>query len=52
MVILEGAVLGGGLGWHVFLMLPLAVIMRSLVLPETGLGVIPAQIAPFCGETY
>lgn len=36
-VILESAVLGGGLGWHVFLMLPSVVIMRSLVYLKLGL---------------
>ncbi len=45
--LLEGAVLGGGLG--LACISDVAIVDRSakMGMPETGLGIIPAQIAPF-----
>jgi isohexenylglutaconyl-CoA hydratase len=44
---LEGAVLGGGFGLACVSDLALAVEKTQFGLPETSLGIIPAQIAPF-----
>lgn len=46
-VILEGAVLGGGFGLACVSDIALSRDNAQFGLPETGLGVIPAQIAPF-----
>lgn len=46
-VALEGAVLGGGFGLACVSDIALAAEDAKFGLPETGLGVIPAQIAPF-----
>ena len=45
--VLEGAVLGGGFGLACVSDVALAQHDAQFGLPETGLGVIPAQIAPF-----
>ncbi|GAA5117038.1 isohexenylglutaconyl-CoA hydratase [Alloalcanivorax gelatiniphagus] len=45
--VLEGAVMGGGFGLACVSDLALAAGDARFALPETGLGVIPAQIAPF-----
>ena len=45
--VLEGAVLGGGFGLACVSDVALAAEDAQFGLPETGLGVIPAQIAPF-----
>ena len=45
--ILEGAVLGGGFGLACVSDIALSLADAKFGLPETGLGVIPAQIAPF-----
>lgn len=45
--VLEGAVLGGGFGLACVSDIALALDTAQFGLPETGLGVIPAQIAPF-----
>lgn len=45
--ILEGAVLGGGFGLACVSDIAISHIDAKFGLPETGLGVIPAQIAPF-----
>lgn len=45
--VLEGAVLGGGLGLACVSDIALSLEDARFGLPETGLGVIPAQIAPF-----
>lgn len=45
--VLEGAVLGGGFGLACVSDVALAADDAQFGLPETGLGVIPAQIAPF-----
>ena len=45
--VLEGAVLGGGFGLACVSDVALAAGDARFGLPETGLGVIPAQIAPF-----
>ncbi len=45
--VLEGAVLGGGLGLACVSDVALCLDHTTFGLPETGLGVIPAQIAPF-----
>lgn len=45
--VLEGAVLGGGFGLACVSDIALAAGDARFGLPETGLGVIPAQIAPF-----
>lgn len=44
---LEGAVLGGGFGLACVSDVAIALNTAQFGLPETGLGVIPAQIAPF-----
>lgn len=44
---LEGAVLGGGFGLACVSDLAIAVEQTQFGLPETSLGIIPAQIAPF-----
>ncbi|NNM51177.1 MAG: enoyl-CoA hydratase/isomerase family protein [Pseudomonadales bacterium] len=46
-VVLEGAVLGGGLGLTAVSDVAIAHHQAKFGLPETGLGLIPAQIAPF-----
>lgn len=46
-VVLEGAVLGGGVGLACVSDLALSLSDAEFALPETRLGVIPAQIAPF-----
>jgi len=46
-VVLEGAVLGGGFGLACVSDLAISREDAQFGLPETGLGVIPAQIAPF-----
>lgn len=45
--LLEGAVLGGGLGLACGADVAIADAGARLALPETGLGLVPAQIAPF-----
>lgn len=45
--ILEGAVLGGGFGLACVSDIVISLADAKFGLPETGLGVIPAQIAPF-----
>lgn len=45
--ILEGAVLGGGFGLACVSDLAIANPNAMFAMPETGLGIIPAQIAPF-----
>lgn len=45
--VLEGAVLGGGFGLACVSDLALSLHDAQFGLPETGLGLIPAQIAPF-----
>ncbi|RZG72278.1 enoyl-CoA hydratase/isomerase family protein [Acinetobacter sp. WCHAc060025] len=45
--ILEGAVLGGGFGLACVSDIAISLVDAKFGLPETGLGVIPAQIAPF-----
>lgn len=45
--VLEGAVLGGGFGLACVSDVALARDTAQFGLPETGLGIIPAQIAPF-----
>ena len=45
--VLEGAVLGGGFGLACVSDIAIAQAQAKFGLPETGLGVIPAQIAPF-----
>jgi isohexenylglutaconyl-CoA hydratase len=45
--VLEGAVLGGGLGLACVSDVAIALTDAEFGLPETGLGVPPAQIAPF-----
>lgn len=46
-VVLEGAVLGGGIGLACVSDLALSLSDAEFALPETRLGLIPAQIAPF-----
>lgn len=46
-VVTEGAVLGGGFGLACISDVALTLSSTKFGLPETGLGVIPAQIAPF-----
>ncbi|MBJ9984882.1 enoyl-CoA hydratase/isomerase family protein [Acinetobacter sp. S40] len=46
-VILEGAVLGGGFGLACVSDVAISCDNAQFGLPETGLGVLPAQIAPF-----
>ncbi|KGD66639.1 enoyl-CoA hydratase [Alcanivorax nanhaiticus] len=48
--VLEGAVLGGGFGLACISDVAIAHADATFGLPETGLGVIPAQIAPFVVE--
>jgi isohexenylglutaconyl-CoA hydratase len=48
--VLEGSVLGGGLGLACVADVALASETAVFRLPETGLGVVPAQIAPFLVE--
>lgn len=45
--VLEGAVLGGGFGLACVVDVAIARQDASFGLPETGLGILPAQIAPF-----
>jgi isohexenylglutaconyl-CoA hydratase len=45
--LLEGAVLGGGFGLACISDVAIADKKAKLALPETGLGIVPAQIAPF-----
>lgn len=45
--LLEGAVLGGGFGLACISDIAIADRQAKFAMPETGLGVIPAQIAPF-----
>ncbi len=45
--VLEGAVLGGGFGLACVSDVALCLETTKFGLPETGLGIIPAQIAPF-----
>ncbi|KEC83119.1 MULTISPECIES: enoyl-CoA hydratase/isomerase family protein [Acinetobacter] len=45
--VLEGAVLGGGFGLACVSDIAVSLADAKFGLPETGLGVIPAQIAPF-----
>jgi isohexenylglutaconyl-CoA hydratase len=45
--LLEGAVLGGGLGLACVSDVAIVDAGAKLSMPETGLGIIPAQIAPF-----
>lgn len=45
--ILEGAILGGGFGLACVSDLAIATPNAIFAMPETGLGIIPAQIAPF-----
>lgn len=46
-VVLEGSVMGGGLGLACVADVALASESAAFRLPETALGVVPAQIAPF-----
>jgi isohexenylglutaconyl-CoA hydratase len=48
--VLEGTVMGGGLGLACVVDVALADETASFRLPETALGVVPAQIAPFLVE--
>jgi isohexenylglutaconyl-CoA hydratase len=45
--LLEGAVMGGGFGLACISDVAIADANAKLSMPETGLGIIPAQIAPF-----
>ena len=45
--VLEGAVLGGGFGLACISDVAIADKQAKFAMPETGLGIIPAQIAPF-----
>lgn len=45
--LLEGAVLGGGFGLACVSDLAIAEKQAMFAMPETGLGILPAQIAPF-----
>lgn len=45
--VLEGAVMGGGLGLACISDVAIADKKAMFAMPETGLGIIPAQIAPF-----
>lgn len=49
-VILEGSVMGGGLGLACVADVALACESAAFRLPETALGLVPAQIAPFLVE--
>lgn len=46
-VLLEGAVLGGGFGLACVSDIAITLESTQFGLPETGLGILPAQIAPF-----
>lgn len=46
-VVLEGAVLGGGFGLACVSDIAISLDTAQFGLPETGLGILPAQIAPF-----
>lgn len=48
--VLEGTVMGGGMGLACVVDVALATETVSLRLPETSLGMVPAQIAPFLVE--
>ena len=48
--VLEGTVMGGGLGLACVADVAIATETASFRLPETSLGVVPAQIAPFLVE--
>ena len=48
--VLEGSVMGGGFGLACVADVALAVESTLFRLPETGLGMVPAQIAPFLVE--
>ena len=48
--VLEGTVMGGGLGLACVADIAIATETASFRLPETSLGVVPAQIAPFLVE--
>lgn len=48
--VLEGTVMGGGFGLACVADIAIATETASFRLPETGLGVVPAQIAPFLVE--
>jgi isohexenylglutaconyl-CoA hydratase len=48
--VLEGSVMGGGLGLACVADVALASATASFRLPETSLGVVPAQIAPYLVE--
>ena len=48
--VLEGTVMGGGFGLACVADVALACDTASFRLPETGLGLVPAQIAPFLVE--
>lgn len=48
--VLEGSVMGGGVGLACVADVALASESAAFRLPETGLGVVPAQIAPFLVE--
>jgi isohexenylglutaconyl-CoA hydratase len=45
--VLEGAVLGGGFGLACISDVAIAATAAKFAMPETGLGIVPAQIAPF-----
>lgn len=45
--LLEGAVMGGGFGLACVSDVAIALADAKFALPETGLGILPAQIAPF-----
>lgn len=45
--VLEGAVMGGGFGLACVSDVAIALADARFALPETGLGILPAQIAPF-----
>lgn len=45
--VLEGAVMGGGFGLACVSDMAIALADAKFALPETGLGILPAQIAPF-----
>lgn len=49
-VVLEGSIMGGGLGLACVADVALASESAAFRLPETALGVVPAQIAPFLVE--
>lgn len=48
--LLEGAVLGGGFGLACVSDVAISDVNAMFAMPETGLGIIPAQIAPFVVE--